>query len=74
MDNLPKTNSGGLGQFPVPEELSETADSRTQVALLQIVTSVSVQLIQFDTCKNVHRKLKQSLPLLASKRLVSSTC
>lgn len=74
MNNLPKRNSGGLEQFPVPEELSETADSRTQVALLQIVTSVSVQLIHFGTCKNVYRKLKHSLQLLASKRVVSSMC
>lgn len=41
--DLLERNSGGLGQFQVPEELSETVGSRTQVAPLQIVTNVSVQ-------------------------------
>lgn len=53
MNDLPKRSSGGLGLFPVPEELSKTAGSKTQVAPLQIATSVSIHLIHSDTCKDV---------------------
>lgn len=53
MNDLPKRSSVGLGLFPVPEEPSKIAGSKTQVAVLQIVTNVSVHLIHFDTCKDV---------------------
>lgn len=66
MNNLPERSSGGLGLFLVPEELSKTAGSKTQVAPLQTVTTVSIHLIHSDTWKDVKTRLKQSLPLLAS--------
>lgn len=53
MNDLPKRNSGDLGLFPVPEELSKTAGSKTQAGLLQIVTNVSIHLIHSDTCKDI---------------------
>jgi len=56
MNDLPKRNSSDLGLFPVPEELSKTAGSKTQVAPLRIVTNVSVHLIHSDICKVFNEK------------------